>query len=124
MTNTEKKVFYTDYYTAAHWGGTALVLCNNIVNIDDSIYDNMEFDYFDVNDDPKDIYQWFITNDTQSDVEWKKQTFPELLYTYSDLLDCYILCVDHFGTMWKGVQTPVINKDWIEANKDLEYKGL
>lgn len=121
---TENKTFYTDYYTAAHWGGTALVLCNNIANIDNSIYNNMEFDFFDENGEPKDIYQWFITNDTQSDVEWKKQTFPELLYTYSDLLDCYILCVDHFGTIWKGVQTPVTDKDWIEANKDLEYKEL
>ena len=119
---TKMKEFYTDYATAAKWGGTSLILCNNIAKIDDSIYDNMEFNYFNENDEPIDIYQWYLTDDNADDVEWKKETFPELLYTYSDLLDCYVLCVNHFGTLWSGVATLVKNPRWIEFNKDKEYK--
>lgn len=122
MSKTEEKEFFTDYYTASHWGGTALILCNNIPNIDDSVWDNMRFPYCSEEDDSYvDIYQWFITNMNESDVEWAEETFPDLKFTYSNMLDCYILCVDHFGTMWKGVSTRC-SKSWLEVNKDLEYK--
>jgi hypothetical protein len=30
-----------------------------------------------------------------------------LLFTYSDLLDCDVLCVDHWGTSWDYVLTGV-----------------
>lgn len=114
------KTFYTDYKTAAQWCNCALVLCNNIETIDSSIYDNMRFDYYDKNGEPTEIYQWYITDLSAWTVEFQEQAF-NLKYTYSDLLDCYILCVDHFGTGWDYVPCEVKSKDWIEVNKDKEY---
>lgn len=49
-----------------------------------------------------DIYQWYITDCTFDDMEFLEQKFG-LLFTYSDLLECWILCVDHFGTAWDYV---------------------
>lgn len=103
---TESKTMYTDYYTAVNWCGNALILCNNIAEIDPSVYDNMRFEAYDEETDTyTDIYQWFITDCSEADVEFLEEHFPGLLFTYSGLLDNYILCVDHFGTMWKGVAT-------------------
>ena len=50
--------------------------------------------------------QWFITDCSQSDVEYLEKSF-NLLFTYSELLDKYILCVDHWGTSWDYVKIPV-----------------
>jgi hypothetical protein len=117
-----KEKFYTDFATAINWLQNDFVLCNNIANIDDSIYDNANFSFFNENDDPVEIFQYYITNASQSDIEWLQKTFDGLLFTYSDLLDCYVLCVDHFGTSWKYVPVEVISKDWQEINKDKELK--
>ena len=119
MTNT----FYTDYRTAAYWGNTSLVLCNNIPEIDPSVWENARFQTFDEETGrPAEVMQWYITDLTTSGVEYMEQTF-DLHYTYSDLLDCYILCVFHWGTPWNGVRCEVKSQTWIESNKDLEYTG-
>lgn len=143
------KTFYTDYKTAATWGNCALILCNNIPEIDSSIYDNMRFDYYEKkcpecysdnikelkngykcnnckksfeypHEESLEIYQWFITDLSEWSVEWQEKTF-NLKYTYSDLLDCYILCVTHYGTAWDYVPCEVKSQDWINVNKDKEY---
>ena len=92
----------TDYKTAAHWLHNSLILCNNIVKVDNAIIDNARFDWFDEDDNQTEIYQWYLTDCSLSDVEYLEKHFG-LLFTYSDLLDCFILCVDHFGTCWAGV---------------------
>lgn len=98
------KTYKTNYSVAVNWCNNALILCNNITEIDPSIYDNMRFELFDEEDGTqRDIYQWFITDCTDDDVEYLENTFG-LLFTYSDLLDKYILCVDHFGTSWDYVE--------------------
>lgn len=106
MEANENNTMYTDYYTAVHWLDNSFIMCNNIAEIDTSVYDNMRFDYYDeASDEYTEIYQWFITDCSESDVEFLEEHFPDLLFTYSDMLDCFILCVDHFGTMWKSVAT-------------------
>lgn len=117
---TKQKTFYTDYKTAATWGGCNLVLCNNIAEKDPSIRDNMKFNYYDENDDPIEIYQWYITDLNNWAKDWQKQTF-DLYYTYSELLDSYILCVPHFGTSWDYVPCEVFSDGWKEVNKDKEF---
>lgn len=108
MTNTENKTFYTTYKEAVNWLHNDFVLCNNISEVDESIYDNMRFsDYDEENDSYIEIYQWFITDCNESDVEYLEKHFG-LLFTYSDKLDCYILCVDHFGTSWDYVACEVL----------------
>ena len=50
----------------------------------------------------REIFQWFLTDCSQNDVEYLEEHFG-LLFTFSDVLDLYVLCVDHFGTSWKYV---------------------
>ena len=105
---TPSRTFTTSYAEAVHWLHNSYVLCNNITQIDDSIWDNMEFDYYDVETDSYiDIYQWYVTDCSEWDVEYLKKHF-ELKFTYSDKLDCYVLCVDHFGTGW-GYVSNIVN---------------
>ena len=111
MTN---KKYYTTYNIATHWLDGGLVLCNNISEIDSSIWDNMKFDF----DENTDIFQWFLTNWSRGDVDYLKETFPDLLFTYSEKLDCFVLCVDHFGTMWSGVPCEC-SEEWVKFNEDL-----
>lgn len=100
--------FYTTYKEAVNWLNNDFVLCNNIANIDPTIYDNMRFDYYNEDTDSyKEIFQWFITDANQSDVEYLEKHFG-LLFSYSELLDTYILCVDHLGTNWGYVHCPVL----------------
>lgn len=75
------KTYKTNYSVAANWCNNALILCNNITEIDPSVYDNMRFELFDEEDGTqKDIYQWFITDCTDDDVEY-----------WSKHLDCFSL---------------------------------
>ena len=113
MMTTEKqnKRFYTTYSEAVHWLHNSLVLCNNIPEVDISIYENMRFsDYDEDTNSYTEIFQWYITNCNTSDVEYLEKHFG-LLFTYSDKLDCYILCVDHYGTSWDYVPCEVLTYD-------------
>lgn len=98
----------TNYKVAVHWLNNSLILCNEIQN-DMSIYDNMRFDLEDEEGNIHDIYQWYLTDCSESDVEYLEKTFG-LLFTKSDNLDLYILCVDHFGTAWDYVYCETSNE--------------
>ena len=98
---------HTTYRIATEWLHNDYILCNNIAEIDESIWDNCRFEYEDEDGNPRDIYQYFITYASESDVEFLEKNFSDLLFTYSDKLDCFILCVDHCGTGWDYVPTPV-----------------
>lgn len=116
MTN---KKYFTTYNIATHWLDGGLVLCNNIGEIDLSIFDNMRFEFYNEETETEiEIFQWYLTNWTESDIEYLEKTFPDLLFTYSEKLDCFVLCVDHFGTMWNGVACEC-SEEWVEFNKDL-----
>lgn len=111
---------FTDYYTVTKgWIGNK-VMCNELPTIDSSIFDNFRFDLEGEEGNLKDIYQWFITDCNENDVEYLEKSFA-LLFTYSDILDCYVLCVDHFGTPWCGVEVEIQNDeipdDVIEYNE-------
>lgn len=119
---TNTKNFRTTYATAVNWLGKDCVMCNNIVDVDPSVWDNMRFPiyywededgntYDDECDVPEgkhaeekstEIYQWFLTSFSEGDVEWLEEHFG-LLFTYSEALGLYVLCVDHWGTSWDCV---------------------
>ena len=104
-----------------------MILCNNITKIDESIFDNIVIgDLYDYTDDEgnyytqeefeqdetgkiyeqgKEIYQWYIVNVAMSEKYIQEHFGNEIILTYSDVLDCYILGVDHFGTIWDYVLT-------------------
>lgn len=86
---------WTTYAKAMERCGS-LVLCNNIKDVDYSIFENADFDK-DGEFDWDNIYQFWITDCNKYDVERLEKVFG-LLFTYSDMLDCYILCVTNFGT--------------------------
>ena len=107
---------YTDYRTAVHWCNNNLVLCNNIAEVDDSVYSNaIPVIYDEETNKELDIFQWFITDCSDDDKEYLEDTFG-LLFTYSEKLDCWILMVDHLGTSWDYVPCEVLREDWWKSN--------
>ena len=96
-----------NYYVATHWLHNSLILCNEIPELDESIWDNARFStYNEETEEYTEIYQYFLTNCSQSDVEFLEEHFG-LLFTYSEKLDLFILCVEHYGTAWDYVYTEV-----------------
>ena len=112
----------TTYSIAINWLSPSLVLCNNIAEIDQSVFDNARFSFYDEDVEMEtEIFQWYLTNLSLDDVEWIEKNFPDMKFTYSNLLDCFVLCVDHFGTAWDYVPTS-ISDDLLKTNQDVEYK--
>lgn len=81
--------------------GKGIVLCNNVTEIDEFLWDNFNCAV----DDDDEIFQWYLCNLT----DWERENATEygLIMTYSDVLDTDVLCVDHFGTSWDYVMTDV-----------------
>ena len=98
----KKKMYATNYAVAVNWLNNDFVLCNNIPEVDPSIWDNLRFDLEYDEDSYREIYQYFLTSASERDVQWLEEHFG-LLFTYSELLDLYVLCVDHYGTNWSYV---------------------
>lgn len=87
-----------------------MILCNEIVNIDDFLYDNIILgSAFDEEyDDFIEIYQYFIIDIDEYTIE-KLQNLncTDLIIAYSEKLQNYILLVDHWGTSWDYVMTDI-----------------
>ena len=99
METTNERNIETTYLTAVNWLNNSRILCNDICNIDETFWENCRFDI----EKSDEIFQFFLTNCTLSDVEYLEQHFG-LLFAYSELLDLYVLCVDHYGTNWDSVE--------------------
>lgn len=113
---------YTTYRIAVDWLRPSLIMCNNIGEIDPTIYDNMDFSLYDEETETeKEIFQYFLTSLSESDVDWLKSQF-DLKFTYSNLLDCFVLCVDHFGTSWDYTACEV-KGDFLEYQPEAEYNN-
>jgi hypothetical protein len=99
----------------------SLLLCNNIADVDSSIWDNVEggelFEYFNEDGDEitweeyakstglvesnrRDIYQYYLINDSLAHMLIEH---TDNIIMYSDKLDLYVLGVTHFGTGWSCV---------------------
>lgn len=113
--------------------GAKLILCNNIREADEMLFDNVysgdlyycyiDEDDFENDEDLKetyesydelleshdydkmfDIYQYYIIDDYSA--KYLARYTNEIIF-YSDLLDVYVLGVTHFGTPWNGVNVEV-----------------
>ena len=118
MGDYEKEKGFASYRTLVEYFIGDIVLCNNIAEIDLSIWDNLLFDLEDENGDMVDIYQYFLCNLN----EWQREQAKEhgLLLTYSYMLECDVLVVDHFGTSWDYVLTCVKLFDTYDELKQWE----
>ena len=95
---------YIDYYSAVHWNEGSLILFNEIHEIDPDFNEYEEMQEDEEGNYP-DIYQYFLTSWNANYVYWLRSRFPNLIIAYSDKLNMWILCVDHFGTSWDYVWT-------------------
>lgn len=100
---------YTRYSKAVKFLGNNLVLCNNIVDIDDDYLD-YRFSLEDDDGNPVEIFQYFLTDCSEDDVKFLEKTF-NLKFAYSEKLDLFVLCVDHYGTSWDYVSIEVLDDD-------------
>ena len=115
----KKPHYYIDYYSAVHWLHSSLILFNEINAFDPYFLESIsDFDY--ENDE---IFQFFLTSYSDDDVKWLQKTFPDLIFGYSEKMNLWILCVDHFGTSWDYVWTKcclpedVLPETWNDKNE-------
>lgn len=90
---------------------TDMILCNDIADIDESIYNNLERQPDEEDDDDwefTDIYQFYLVDTDNYFFEEYKESF---IMSYSDKLNLWVLCVNHFGTSWKYIPTEIKIED-------------
>lgn len=113
------------------------ILCNNITEVDPSIFDNVQcgslyeisddalYDYEDYTleckeneEEPMTYKDWLEENreDYEREVDIFQYFLVDDIYwleksgelvLYSDLLDCYVWCITHCGTGWSYVLTDI-----------------
>ena len=84
-------------YSQIFYPNSGLILCNNIPQVDEYLFDNIENGSF---WEYCDIFQWYIIDN--STAERLKRSTKELIF-YSEKLDVYVLGVTHYGTSWDYV---------------------
>ena len=110
----EKRTGKASYRTLVDRYIDDLVLCNNLPSIDDSIFYNIQVGEIDENTE---IFQYYLCNINTWDIDSLKELTEnnnDIIISYSDLLECDVLMVDHFGTSWDYVPTS------IELTNDIE----
>lgn len=110
---------YTTYRIATKWLNNSYILANSIAE-EEGFFDECRFNLYDENDNFIDIYQYYITDASLDDVEYLEKTFG-LKFSYSDKLDCFILCVDHFGTGWDYVSCEILDEEILKYSPEIEY---
>lgn len=108
-------------YSQLFFPNSSLLLCNDIVKVDDELYDNLEngelWHYYDAegneveedddyeSEEAVDIYQYYLIDDqTAHDLQYH----TDEIIMYSEMLNLYVLGVTHFGTMWCGVDAEYV----------------
>lgn len=93
-----------------------IVLCNNIADIDFSIFENIKnTGYYDGEKEEEDEYyqkeyhQYYLCNINSRAEDILKDT--NVIISYSDPLECDVLMVDNAGTSWDYVMTDI---EWEE----------
>lgn len=133
----EKRTGKASYFSVIDRYITDLVLCNNIPEIDPSIWDNIEtgslYYYMDGDGNSKtqedyendetgtieeyseEVYQYYLCNLSKWELDTIKDFKSDsIIISYSDLLDCDVLMVTHWGTSWKYVPTDIDLTDNID----------
>lgn len=120
MGDYEKEKGYASYKTIVDYFVGDIVLCNNIETVDPSIWDNYNFSANEENEEEfehPEIFQFYLCNVSEYDKEQAKKA--GLIFSYSDMLDCDVLLVDHWGTSWDYVLTDC---ELVEDYEELKEK--
>ena len=88
----------------------SLLLCNNIVNVEEYLFDNIVAGEL---EDDTEIYQYYLFDCSSYDLE-RIQEDTDLLVFYSEKLELYVLGVTHFGTSWDYVPAKSLDDSDIE----------
>lgn len=91
----------TTYIVAVEWLNNSYILCNELPSLDMSVIENLEMH----GHAESDIYQYFITDCTANDITFLQKNFPNLIFSYSEALCLYVLCVDMYGANWAYCMT-------------------
>ena len=94
------------------------LLCNNIDEIDEFIYDNIvvgelyQYEYNEYDYEVIDIYQYYLCSLSEWDIEslnelQKQKKSNDIIIAYSEILNLYVLMVPHCGTSWDYVMTDI-----------------
>ena len=102
--------FKTNYKVATQWLGNSYILCNGLEELDETIGNNLRFHTTYEDGSIVEIYQFFLTDCSEDEVEYLEDNF-DLKFTYSELLGLYVLCVDHYGTAWDYVYCETTNEN-------------
>lgn len=109
---------YIDYYAAVHWMNNSLILMNNIHEIDPNFEEPINEDE---EGNPREYFQYFLTSMSDNDTKFMRKFFPKVRLAKSNVLDCWVLCVDHYGTSWDYVWTEcreiMMPNKWNEKNR-------
>lgn len=92
------------YRNAVKYFDNALILCNNISEIDEFIWDNCA-----LCNTNEEFFQYFLTDCSKDDAERLHKWFG-LNFLYSEKLNLYVLAVEHWGTRWDYVSCGVYDK--------------
>ena len=105
LNENEKKTGVISYKRLIDRIAGNIILCNNIAEIDPDIFYNIEVGEI---DETTEIYQYFIIDaDSWTLDKLKQLNCQDVIIAYSEILDNYILLVDHFGTSWDYVETGI-----------------
>lgn len=112
----DAKTYPTNFLNAVNWLNNSYILCNKIADLDYQLFDKtvnvpkIESDDTEENGEYNyDIYQFFLTDCSDKDVEFLAKHF-DLSFAYSELLDCWVLLIYHVWISW----------DYVYCETDLE----
>lgn len=113
-----KPFAFISYKDATEYFHNSLILCNNISETDENLFENCELCNVE-----QDFYQFYLTDCTQDDAERLNKWFG-LNFLYSEKLELYVLAVEHLGTSWSDLPCGVYD-DFVAdciKRRGLEFK--
>jgi len=82
-----------------------MVLCNDISKLEDDVFfENVcEATLNEDDDDYVEVYQYYITDCSDSDVDYLRRRY-DLRFAWCEKLSVWVLLVTHWGTSWDCVE--------------------
>ena len=90
----------------------SMILCNNIVDVDEGIVDSMIDNYRNYDEDRwniPEVYQYYLTDLTDDQAEYWLDHYQGIVLGYSEKLDVWVFGATSYGVSWEDV--------WIEKNE-------